>query len=409
MSALNRKVTYLVLIFCLQFLGCIEEFIPENRSFEDLLVIEASITNEIKFQQIKLSRTFQFDESQLFELQADVKIVDAFNNEYVFEDKGLGTYISEQKFAVVPNITYQLKITTKNGLSYESAAVTLPSTTAQITEVSYNRAFNSDNQDGIEILVDSFDPNGNSRYYRYEFEETQRIVVPDWGPQEIVIVSDTPPFQVTAIPNTRNNRVCYKTTVSNNAIIQTQSTSFSDDRITKFPVKFISKTDSVIRDRYSILVKQHVQSLEAYTYYNTLNEFSNSESVFSENQPGFLDGNIFPTSNSGEKVIGFFEVTSVSTKRLFFNYQDVFPNANRLPFFATCGEGVRTFPALVDPENPNFSPLIDLLNRDEIGFYARNEDFFGNFVEDPPFEVTPKECGDCTFWGTNIKPDFWID
>ena len=390
-------------------ISCIEEFIPENITFEDLLVVEANITDEFKFQEINLSKTFRFDEVQTFENQANVRIMDDAQNIYLFNEIEPGKYISSTMFSIEPNVGYTLMITTKDNKSYSSSVTKLPSNTAKIKDVSYARAINSDNKEGIEILVDSFDPSGNSKYYRYKFEETQRITVGNWGPQEIIIVSDVPPFEVTNIPNTRNNRVCYLTTISKDDIIQTQTNSLSEDRVTKFPVKFLSKTDSIIRDRYSILVKQHVQSLEAYTYFNTLNDFSSSESLFSENQPGFLEGNIFSTTNSNEKVIGFFELTSVSTKRIFLNYKDVFPSANQLGNFASCGPVAGFSPALVDPNNPNFSPLIDLLQRNEVTFFARNEDFFGNFIEDPPYEVVPRQCGDCTFWGTNIKPDFWID
>ena len=409
MKGSKKYAKYIIPLIFILFVSCIEEFIPENISFESLLVVDATLTNEYKFHTIILSRTFPFEEAVTYEVGADVKIVDEFNNEYAFNETERGIYESSEPFAVQSKTAYKLKITTFNGSLYESAATTLPSTTAQITELSYNNTFNSDNEEGIEILVDSFDPSGNSKYYRYTFEETQRIVVPDWGPQEIIVISATPPFEVTSILNTRNNRTCYKTTISNSAIVQTQSVNFSEDRITKFPVKFISKTDSIIRDRYSILVKQHVQSLEAYTYYKTLDELSSSESIFSENQPGFLAGNIFSPTNADEKVIGLFELNAVSEKRLFLNYRDVFPDANRLPFFVSCGIGVRTQPALVDPYNQNFSPLIDLLSRDRISFYSINEDFFGNPIEDPPFTVTLKECGDCTYWGSNIRPDFWVD
>ncbi len=401
-SYINR-----ILISSLLLLNaCIEEFIPETLTFEDFLVVEATITDEFKFQEIKLSRTFEFGENPIKETQAIVQIIDDSQNSYNFFETESGNYVSNVKFSVEPNRTYTLKVTTKNSMSYTSSAVMLPSNTAQITDVSYSKSTNSNIEEGIDILVDSFDPSGNSKYYRYEFEETQRIIAPVWGHQKLIIISDIPPFKVEAIPRTEENRICYKTTISNNSIVQTETNSLSEDRITKFPVKFISSNDSIIRDRYSILVKQHVQSLEAFTYYKVLNEFSSSENVFSENQPGFLEGNIFSNTSPNEKVIGFFEINSVSSKRLFLNFRDVFPNENLLPYFAPC---VISLPALVDPENPNFSPLIDLINKGEVVYWQTNEDFFGNFVEDPPFEVVNRECGDCTVYGTNIRPDFWID
>ena len=81
----------------------------------------------------------------------------------------------------------------------------------------------------------------------------------------------------------------------------------------------------MIRNRYSILVKQYVQSLAAHTYYETLKEISDNGSILSQTQPGFFRGNISSVDNPREKVIGFFEVSSYSEKRIFFNFSDLFP------------------------------------------------------------------------------------
>ncbi len=387
--------------------GCVEEFIPETIVFEDLLVVEATITDEFKFQEVKLSRTFQFEQELTFESEADVKIIDSNQNVYQFNETEPGKYISTNMFSIQPSISYTLKIITKNNRSYSSTSSQLPSNTAQITDVSYQRTTNSDGIDGIDILVDSFDPSINASYYRYEYEETYVIAPPFWSPHEAVILSDSPPFIVDFTQRTENERICFNT-ISSNSIVQTQTNGLMENRITKFPIRFIAQNASIIRDRYSILVKQHVQSLEAYTYYQTLSDFSNSESVFSENQPGFIEGNIFSEIDSNEKVIGFFEINSVSSKRLFFNYRDVFPNENKPPFFAECID--LESPLLTDANNLNFSPLIDQLNSGEYEIFDLNFEFFTDEL-DPirPFILINRECSDCTVFGTNVKPDFWID
>lgn len=390
----------------LMLMSCVEEFLPETITFEDLLVVEATLTDELKYHEVKLSRTFRFEDEPVVESDAEVRVMDDSQNVYVFNETGQGHYVSTSKFSAQPDKNYTLHISTKNNETYSSSAVKSPSNTAQITDVSYVNSVSSNGEEGIDILVDSFDPFGNSKYYRYEFVETQRIVAPFWGALEIVIISDTPPFKVDAIPRTEEKRTCYKTTISNGEIVQTQTNSLSEDRVTKFPVKFISKKDSIIRDRYSVLVKQHVQNLEAYTYYQKLNEFSISENVFSENQPGFLEGNIFSNANPDEKVLGFFEINSVSSKRLFLSYEDAFPNENRIPYFSSCS---KSKPYLTDPDSPNRSPLIELVKNGEVVYLQTNQDFFGNPIENPPFEVVTRACGDCTFYGSNIKPEFWID
>jgi hypothetical protein len=58
-----------------------------------------------------------------------------------------------------------------------------------------------------------------------------------------------------------------------------------------------------------------------------LKELSGSDGILSQNQPGFFFGNIKSVENPNEKVIGYFEVSSVSSQRIFFNYEDVFPGS----------------------------------------------------------------------------------
>lgn len=402
---IKPNIKYFLLSF-LFFTSCVEEFIPETITFDDLLVVEASLTNEFKNHEIRLSRSFRFSEDPIMEDQAEVRVVDDNQNEYVFNETEKGLYISTNAFSTELNRTYTLKISTKNNKSYSSVAVAQPANTAEITDVSFSNSVNSDGEEGISILVDSFDPSGNSQYYKYDFEETQRIVAPFYGPLEIIIISDTPPFEVDDFRRVDEKRTCYKTTINKSRIVQTQTKNLGEDRVTKFPVRFLSKNDTIIRDRYSVLVKQYTQNFEAYTYFQSLNDFSSSENVFSENQPGFIESNIFSDSNPNEKVLGFFEINSVSEKRLFINYTEAFPNENFLPYFSDCEI---VLPFLTDPEDPNKSPLIDLLKQDAISFWQVNQDFFGNRIENPPYLVVNKACGDCTVYGTNIKPDFWVD
>ena len=202
-----------------------------------------------------------------------------------------------------------------------------------------------------------------------------------------------------------NKRICYETIYSK-GIIQTETNNLIDDRITKFPVRYISKDNYIVSHRYSMLLKQYVQSQEAYTFYKTLDDLSGSESLFSQNQPGFISGNVFSEDNSDEKVIGFFEVSSVSTKRIFFSPKDLdlivpYPRPYPVPCHLTA-------PQL----NPTYGlSLFDYLESGRFLFYARNGP--GAPQLDPPtggpYIMTESACGDCSTIGTNIMPDFWIE
>ena len=390
------------IFFCFILNSCIEEFVPETITFENLLVVEATITDELKFHEIKLSRTFPFEGQSTSESLADVNIIDDTQNIYSFNETEPGKYISSIMFNIEQNKTYTLHITTKDNKSFTSSSVKLPSNTAQITDVSYIKITNPNGEEGIDIVVDSFDPTGNSKYYRYEFEETYKITAPLWSPRDAIVLSNRPPFRVGTQPRIKEERVCYNT-VKNSSILQTETNILTEDRITQFPLKFIAKESPILRDRYSILVKQYVQSLEAHSYYETLNAFSNSENVFSENQPGFLDGNILSDTNANDKVLGFFEVTSIKSQRIYIKYEDLYPNEGRAPYFIDCD----IVAPLLMIEDGSSSPLIRAIEANTLKFIDFNLE--PTEARPGPFLMTQRECGDCTVYGSNIKPDFWID
>ena len=75
--------------------SCVEPFDIETITFESALVIEATITNEFKYQEINLSQTFRLeDDGPLAESNASVKIVDDNGNIYNFQESSPGKYVS---------------------------------------------------------------------------------------------------------------------------------------------------------------------------------------------------------------------------------------------------------------------------------------------------------------------------
>ncbi|AXT19907.1 DUF4249 family protein [Flavobacteriaceae bacterium AU392] len=391
----------LIIFTTLVINSCVEPIEIESITFEDALVVEATITNEFKHQEINLSRTFMLEEDgPLPESNADVRVIDGSQNVFLFQETEPGKYVSTTQFNAVPNNEYQLMIVTNNGREYQSQTVTLTANTSEIEEVKAIQDSNeTEGLDGVSIQVTSFDPTGNSRLYRYEYEETYQIIAPNWSARDAIIISETPP-EVDVAPRSQEERVCYNT-IKSNTIIQTETTDLSEDRVSNRLIRFIPSDDFIIRSRYSILVKQFVQSLESFTFYRVLNELSSSESLFSQIQPGFLAGNMISVTDPSENVVGFFDVSSVSEERIFFNYRDVFPDPFQpLPDYITSCE--------VD------APLLDggLINtiRTRRLTFVDTNDVPGDIIAPGgPFVMVTAACGDCTMLGSNIEPDFWID
>lgn len=400
----KNKTSHIIIFLILTIFisGCVEPIdIDESLKFENAIVIEATITNEYKYQEIFLSNSFSFDDNgYVAETNASVKIVDENQNTYVFHENSSGKYISINKFSAEPNKNYKLLITTKDGKNYESLATQLPNNIS-IGSIQASIEIDEFGNEGVSILVNSYDPTGNSRYYRYEYEETYKIIAPFWSPSDLIV---SPTYELSLVPKTKEEQVCYNTMLSN-TIIQTETNDLSEDRVVKFSVRNISKDNPIITSRYSILVRQYIQTLEAYTYYKTLKKLSNSGNIFSQNQPGFISGNIISVNNPNEKVIGYFELSPVSSKRIYFNYPDLFPNEPLPPYFEDC-KMFATSPGSPPSPRGEENNLTIVISSGVAKYFGPNLD---PELGEGPYDLVLRACGDCTVLGSNIKPDFWED
>lgn len=391
----------LLLLTCTLLFSCVEQIdIKSISTVERSLVVECLITDELKTQEVILTKTFSFEEDKpMPETNASITVVGDNSKAYNFREISPGNYISDTPFLAEPNVSYHLEIQTNDGTNYISKRTVLTQKT-KIEKVYASRETNMEGTDGISIFVDSKDPTGNSRYYRYEYEETYKIIAPYYTVLDFVITQDFFPYQHAILQKTTEQQICFNTDYSN-SIIQTETSNLTQDVVSKFMVRFIPQYNPIISYRYSILVKQYVQSMEAYTYFNTLKKISSSQSLLSQKQPGFIAGNMYCEDKPNNKVIGFFEVSSVSTKRMFFNYSEYFIDEPLPHYFATCDFIAPTiYPFPPDSEDPPL--LYKLIKSEDVKFYKFNE---GSISK--PYVTVTAACGDCTKLGTNVKPDFW--
>jgi hypothetical protein len=393
---LNKIIQLLIVSFFI--ISCTEQYALQTNTFENALVVEATITNELKKQEIKITRTYRLEEEETtIESGAKVTITDNENNKYDFDLKD-SIYVSRSEFQAIPGKKYRLDITTNQGKSYYSTSETLTtvneiqSIDATVTTVKNDR--------GVQINVKNFDPTGTSKYYRYEYEETYKVIAPQWVPFTATATYEPQQntYSIQVKPRVDERKTCYST-IKSNSILITTTGGLTEDRV-NFPIRFISNKNYIISHRYSILIHQYIQSLEAYTYYKTLKKTSSSQNLLSQNQPGFFFGNIKSIDAPNEKVIGFFEVTSVSSKRIYFNYSDLFPNEPLPPFYNGCP--LKEMKFCFDSNDPacQGSSIVSYFQSQSL-IYAADSGMYYYLVEPP--------CGDCTTISSNIKPAFWID
>lgn len=409
MKNITYKISlFLILLFAIT--GCTEQYVFQNNDFDSALVVEGTITNELKNQTIRLSQVYELEETgPKLEKGANVSVADDQGNEYQFEEKDT-IYASITPFKAEPGRKYQLKIRTSAGKNYTSDQQVL-TTETKIDNVTATVA-NFNGERGVQINVNSYDATNTSKYYRYEYNETYKIIAPYWDYRETKLVNipaipadpsnDFPgsPAREDIIVSIRKNetRICYSSKKSNDIILNSTN-SQSDDRV-HFPVRFISNQNYIISHRYSIFVKQYVQNLAAFTYYKTLRDLSSSGGVLSPKQPGFFYGNIRSVENPTEKVIGFFEVSAVSSERIFFNYADLFPKEILPPYYESDCE-IREFLDCIG-DLPCNGPIL------RSGIRGKTLVHLSSIFPSNYFMVK-SACGDCTSFSSNIVPPFWID
>ena len=390
------KIALLAFVMTIVNNSCTEPYELKSNIFEKVLVIEATIINELKHQEVNLSRSFRLNENSgsNFESGATVKIISSDGTLYLFEELNQ-KYISIDEFEPAQNVSYQLFITTADGKNYTSTSETITAVN-QIESVN-TTVETKDGERGVQISVNSYDPTNSSKFYRFTYEETYKVIAPKWSPNKITIDNNN---NVTIVPrDDPETRICYKTQGSKEILIENTSL-LSEDRILNFPIRFISKNDYTIANRYSILVKQYIQNYASYAFYKNLKKFSENGGLLSQTQPGFFYGNINSIDDSNEKVIGFFDVATVSTKRIFFNYDEIFPDELAPGYYDDCE--VFYFDSLdfEVPGNPstNFWALKGHHNSGKLVYYYNQGRYF--------YMVKPI-CGDCTSYASNVIPTFW--
>jgi hypothetical protein len=387
----RRNIVLCLFLVCLLLNSCTEPYALQTNSYEEALVVEATITNELKNQEIKISKTFRFEEEgPEFESGATVFIEDNAGNTYDFKEKE-EMYVSTKPFQAIPEREYNLNITTKDGKNYRSKKEILTPIT-KIESITTN-VITKDNVNGVQISVTSFDPSGKSKFYRYEYEETYKIITPTQREEMGILNNDR---EIVYIQNKPNVDTCYSTNKSID-IHLVSTLELIEDRV-NYPIRFFSDQDPIIRNRYSILIRQYTQNTEAHTYCQTLKKTAGSGSLLSQIQPGFFYGNVKCTTNINEKVVGYFEVSSVAEERLFFDYKDIFPKNEIPPFFYDC--------TTIKFDDSDFPLLIELMAGSNWVIPRQKPSPPGGSPYTPG---VPRPCVDCTLFSSNKRPSFWKD
>ncbi|TCP24604.1 uncharacterized protein DUF4249 [Tenacibaculum skagerrakense] len=405
---MKKIISYIYLLIGLLIIdSCIEPVEFSTISVDSNLVVNGILTNELKNHTVELSRTIPIDSTKLSpEKNATVFVTDNTGAIYNFQETEDGTYTSINTFSAEAAKKYTLNIETSNGQKYTSSEEMLPGT-ATVGDLDISIEENEISQiQELVIKANSNPSSGDGNYYRYEYDETYKIKTPIWSQKKLLIISDTNPYEFELVDKTPEEDgigFCYGNQKSKKVLV-TETLSLSQDQVIGFPIRQIPLDSYIIGIRYSILVKQYVINQNTFDFYTLLDKFSNPDDIFSQTQVGNIPSNVTSVDNPQEdKVLGFFEVSSLSTKRIFLNREDItevdFENYQNL---GSCAERV-------NPEIEDSRGRSPLLNRLRTGWIYQSPPDVLIIPPNKPYQLALKICGDCSHLGPVNPPDFWTE
>ena len=354
--------------------GCVDPYRPPEITQPDSYLVVNGFFNSAPgtTTSIQLSRTQNLTDTKtpIAETKAQVTIESQNKVTYALNEGSAGTY-TLSGVTPLPGETYRLHIHTTKGTDYYSDYVSV-NTTPPIDSVSWHVE-----NEGVQINVNTHDPQNNTHHYRWEFDETWEYTAAYYSSYEYeqkskqIIVRNEPVYR------------CWGSASSKNLMLGSTA-RLSQDRVSQFPLTAIEGSSIKFQHRYSILVRQYALSQTGYEYYDQLAKITQNIGSIFDPQPSQITGNIRSSTNPADLVLGFFRVGTVVSKRIFIDRA-------QLPAWLT---------------NTGFSSCtIDTMTVMKIEF---NQPGIITGLDPGAYLTSSFECIDCRLrGGVTKKPDFW--
>jgi hypothetical protein len=293
--------------------SCREVYEPNVVSSSLNYLVVEGVLNPSGATSIHLTRTSKLDVSGIKpELNAQLLVEGKDNSVRSLISAGNG-YYSSVNLNLVVNTDYRLRIRTSNGKEYLSDYVTARSTPS-IDSVNWRM-----DGDRMRFYVNAHDPSGNTRYYRWEYDETWEIK--SYYYSRFIYVGNN---------NTVRDRVFPAEDVSkgwkfNNStnILLASSARLQSDVIFEAPLTAIEQGSEKLSVRYSILVRQYALDKKGYEFYDLMKKNTEDIGGVFDVQPTEIQGNIHCVTDPKELVIGYVSASTATENRIFISSSDL--------------------------------------------------------------------------------------
>jgi hypothetical protein len=361
----------------LTLISCLDPYQPPTSNKNvNFLVVDGFINSSDSLATVILSRAISLNDVSSFPLEttAIVSVEDETGDLIFLNQSQPGTYTIKKYFNV--DSRYRLNVSI-DGKEFASDFIELLET-APIDSLSWKA-----NNDHLDIYASTHDFSPGFKYYRYTYEETYEYTSAfssDYKLVGSVVQLRAPEEHIYS---------CWATNPSS-GILLSSTLGLTQNIISNNLLLRITKGDSRLWKKHSLLVRQISLDKEAYDYWVQIKRMSESLGGLFDPIPYEVKGNIQSLSNSEEVVLGYFSGAQVKTKRIVIRF-DQLPSGFT---GATQGDCTDDYIAVADVPSLNGAPV--LLTHAQYEILS----IVGYFYSSP-------ECVDCRLQGgTNIQPSF---
>ncbi|MDO9580275.1 MAG: DUF4249 domain-containing protein [Bacteroidales bacterium] len=369
---------FILFLYLLLINSCITEFIPKIDEEKELIVVQGLLTDQGAPVIIKLSTSMPLGQENEAKplIGCYVTITDDMGNSFYLSETLAGTYLMLSHGIAGRYYTLHIKTNeSRNNFTYESFPMKM-NPVPQIDSLYYEKRIIRERVEYIEgieecqIYLDTHDSENNCKFYRWDYSETWMLR----------LLADVP------------NQTCWILNNSKNIYINSTA-AIREDRIKRHPVTYISNVTDRLKIKYSILVNKYSLNEDEYNYWEKLQKLTEQVGGLYDIIPSAIPSNIMCIENPGEKVLGYFSVSAISSKRIFI--EDKFEGI--IDDYADCVSDT-----LIG--GPNY---IEGLGISKWTLF----DFAAIPWSSPRIRIftETRGCADCTVRGTTIKPSFWTD
>jgi hypothetical protein len=379
-----------VYILSLMLAGCKKPYLPPIiASNSNYLVIEGVVNSGLDSTIFKISRTVNLSgqTNSNPELNAVVTVESDQAAIYQIPEIGPGKYASPA-LGLDNTRKYHVRIKTAGGKEYLSDFEPVINT-PPIDSVDFKVQSN-----GIRLYVNTHDPANNTRYYRWDYQETWQFHA-KYGSEYV-----TNGKAIVARTASQDIFSCFGND-SSNTILVGSSAKLARDVISEMPVTQITSTSEKLETKYSILVKQYALTANAFNFWTNLKRNTEQLGSIFDAQPSSINGNIHCITNPAEPVIGYISVTNAQQKRIFitnaqlpatwaptYPYSSCELDSDLFCHYIICQNDVALF--LIPTGSPTIPTQAITVGPTVIGYFG-----------------TARECTDCTIRGVVKQPAFW--